>query len=136
MFRHATPVHDADLGTLAAELDPTAPGGGRHLNFDVILRRCGHAWMALLTQLGCFGDGVIVPRLEVDYHREVGVGELVVEVVVLSVGRTSFRLGLDVLQHGERAAHAEVVLVTFDYDGKTPLELSEAQRAALQQHAA
>ncbi|MCU1693405.1 MAG: hypothetical protein JWM64_2496 [Frankiales bacterium] len=135
MYRHLSAVRDDDLDTLAAELDPTAPGGGRHLNFDMILRRCGHAWMALLTELDCFGSGVIVPRLEVDYHREVGVGELVVEVRVLHVGRTSFRLGLDVRQHDELAARAEAVLVSFDYPGQQPLELTETQRAALRTHA-
>lgn len=132
MFTHCSVVRDADLGTLAAELDPTAPGGGAHLNFDVILRRCGHAWMALLGQLGCFGSGVIVPRLEVDYHREVGRGELVVDVGVLSVGRSSFRLRLDVRQDGHLAAQAQVVLVVFDYDGRTALPLSEVQRTALE----
>jgi acyl-CoA thioesterase FadM len=131
VYRYVSPVLDHDLGTLAAEIDPTAPGGGRHLNFDVILRRCGLAWMTLLKELGVFGHGVIVPRLEVDYHREVGAGELVIDVAVIKVGRTSFRLRLDACQDGELAARAEVVLVVFDYDGKTPLPLSPEQREAL-----
>lgn len=134
MHRYVSPVHATDLDTLAAEVDPTAPGGGSHLNFDVILRRCGLAWITMLQELGGFGRDVIVPRLEVDYHREVGAGELVIETVVLSVGRTSFRLRLDVLQDGELAARAEVVLVTFDYGGKAPKPLSSDQREALAPH--
>lgn len=133
MHRYVSPVLDADLGTLAPEVDPTAPGGGAHLNFDVILRRCGLAWITMLDELG-FGRALIVPRLEVDYHREVGAGELVIETVVVSVGRTSFRLRLDVTQDGELAAQAEVVLVALDDDGQTPKPLSSEQRAALAPH--
>jgi acyl-CoA thioesterase FadM len=136
MYRYISPIDQQDLGTLAAEVDPTAPGGGMHLNFDVILRRCGHAWMTMLKELGGFGKGVIVPRLEVDYHREVGTGELVIDVSVIHVGRTSFRLRLDASQDGDLAARAEVVLVVFDYDGKTPMALSAEQREALARHAA
>lgn len=86
----------------------------------------------MLNELGGFGSGVIVPRLEVDYHREVGEGELVIDVEVLKVGRSSFRLGLDVRQRGDLAARAEVVLVVFDYSSRRPIPLSDQQRAALQ----
>lgn len=134
MYRYLSPVLDSDLGTLAAELDPTAPGGGKHLNFDVILRRCGLAWMTFLAELDVFGLGMIVPRLEVDYHREVGAGELEIEVRVIRIGTTSFRIRIDVLQHGKLAAQAEVVLVVFDYDTKAPRKLSAEQRAALEPH--
>lgn len=134
VYRYLSAVRDSDLGTLEAEHDPTAPGGGMHLNFDVILRRCGLAWMTLLTELECFGLEVIVPRLEVDYHREVGSGELEIEVRVIKIGTTSFRLRLDVLQERQLAAQAEVVLVVFDYDRKAPQKLSTEQRAALELH--
>lgn len=133
MLTHRSDVQTSDLGTLAAEVDPTAPGTGHHLNFDAILRRCGHAWMALLAELG-FGTGVISPRVEVDYHREVGAGPLEVDVVVLSIGRTSFRVGLTVRQHGEVAASAQAVLVTFDYATRTALPLTDAQREGLGRH--
>jgi acyl-CoA thioesterase FadM len=133
VYRHVSPVTADDFASLAREVDPTAPGGGGdHLNFDTILRRCGHAWMSMLNSLGGFGSGVIVPRLEVDYHREVGEGELLIDVDVLSVGRTSFRLRLDVRQHGELAASAQVVLVVFDYAERRPVVLSDSQRSALQ----
>ena len=132
MFTHASTVGPDDLGTLAAEIDPTAPGTGHHLNFDSILRRCGHAWMAFLASTGEFGSGVIVPRVEVDYFREVGAGSFEVDVSVVSVGRTSFRLRLDCRAEGELAASAQAVLVCFDYATRTPLPLTDGQRAALQ----
>ena len=73
-----------------------------------------------------------MPRLEVDYHREVGEGELDIDVDVLSIGRTSFRVCLHARQNGELAARAEVVLVVFDYRTRRPTELSADQRAALE----
>lgn len=131
MFTHLSTIGPDDLGTLAAEVDPTAPGTGHHLNFDQILRRCGHAWMAFLAESGEFGSGVICPRVEVDYHREIGVGPLAVDVSVVSVGRTSFRLRLDVRADGELAASAQAVLVCFDYATRTPLPLTSGQREEL-----
>lgn len=131
VYRHVSTVVPEHLGTFA-ELDPTAPGRGGHMNFDVVLRRCGHAWSAMLAELGGFGDATIVPRLEVDYHSEVGVGELVVEVRVLSLGRTSFRLRCSALQDDVLCARAEVVLVAFDYAGGQPVPLTPAQRALLE----
>lgn len=136
VYRYDSTVGPGDIGSLARAVDPTAPGGGEHLNFDVILRRCGHAWMLMLNELGGFGSGVIVPRLEVDYHREVGLGDLAIEVVVVQVGRTSFRLRLHVLQAERLAARVEVVLVVFDYERKTPMPLTAEQRQALARHAA
>lgn len=132
--RYTSAVREEDLRTLAAEVDPTAPGTGHHLNFDQILRRCGHAWMDLLTGTGVFGTGIICPRVEVDYHREVGAGPLDVDVVVLSVGRTSFVLRLDVQQHEQLCARAVVTLVAFDYDARRPHPLDADQRAALGRH--
>lgn len=135
MYRHTSDVVQEDLRSLAAEIDPTAPGYASHLNFDQILRRCGHAWIAFLGSLdGLLGTGMIVPRVEVDYHREVDLGALEIDVVVLTLGRTSFRLGLTVRQAGEVATTVEVVLVMFDYAGRTPQLLTESQRAALEAH--
>lgn len=119
-----------DLRSLAAEVDPTAPGYASHLNFDQILRRCGHAWIAFLGEIG-FDGGVIVPRVEVDYVSEVGRGPLRVTVVVVSLGRTSFRLRMEVHQAGVVAARAEAVLVHFDYATRAPAPLSDAHRAVL-----
>jgi acyl-CoA thioester hydrolase len=120
-----------DITIIGGVLDPTAPGRGAHLTFDRILGRCGEAWIAFLSDLGGFGTEIICPRVEVDYFREVAAGDLAIEVVVLHVGRTSFRLGLTVLQGGEKAAHAEVVLVAFDYASGASQPLTDAQRTAL-----
>jgi acyl-CoA thioesterase FadM len=131
VYRHSTDVTPDDIESLIAEVDPTAPGYGHHLTFDRILRRCGLAWTTFLAGIEGFGTGVIVPRLEVDYHREVGVGPLDVDVRVLSIGRTSFRIECAVSQDGEPAATVQVVLVSFGYDARTPLALTDAQRLGL-----
>lgn len=114
-------------------MDPTAPGYGSHLNFDQILRRCGQAWIVFLAEVG-FEGGVLVPRVEVDYLAEVGLGALDVAVSVLALGHTSFRLQLDVAQAGVVAASAQAVLVSYDYGGRAPQALTAAQRAALAPH--
>ena len=131
MFTYVTDVPAEDVSVIGGTLDPTAPGRGAHLTFDRILGRCGEAWMAFLRDLGGFGVEIICPRVEVDYFREVGAGELRIDVVVLSVGRSSFRLRLEVQQKGEKAAAAEVVLVAFDYAAASSVPLTESQRAAL-----
>lgn len=123
-------VSDADLVVLGGTLDPTAPGRGAHLTFDRIIGRCGDAWLAFLRERGV-GDEIICPRLEIDYLLEVGAGELRIDITVLSVGRSSFRLRLDVEQGGTKAAGAEVVLVAFDYGKGASMPLTESQRTAL-----
>lgn len=131
MFTYVTEVPAEDVSVIGGTLDPTAPGRGAHLTFDRILGRCGEAWMAFLRDLGGFGVEIICPRVEVDYFREVGAGELRIDVVVLAVGRSSFRLRLEVRQKGEKAAASEVVLVAFDYAAAASVPLTESQRAAL-----
>lgn len=131
MFTYVTEVPAEDVSVIGGTLDPTAPGRGAHLTFDRILGRCGEAWMAFLRDLGGFGVEIICPRVEVDYFREVGAGELRIDVVVLAVGRSSFRLRLEVRQKGEKAAAAEVVLVAFDYAAAASVPLTQSQRAAL-----
>ena len=134
MLRHSTEVTADDIVPLSAEVDPTAPGYGEHLTFDRILRRCGQAWMWFLREVGEFDSGVIVPRVEVDYLTEVDVGGLDVDVSVLSVGRTSFRIRCAVSQEGRPAARVDVVLVSFGYDERRPVPLTDPQRAVLQAH--
>ena len=89
--------------------------------------------MAFLAPLGTdtFGLGVIVLRVEVDYLAAVDLGPLEVDVEVLSLGRTSFRLAVMVRQAARVAARAEVVLVVFDYTTTAPRVLSTRQREAL-----
>ena len=143
MFRTSSDVTPEDTRPLAAELastedeaegfDPTAPGYGHHLPFDRILRRCGLAWTQYLRTLDGFdGSGLICPRLEVDYHAEVGVGTLDVDVAVVEVGRSSFRLRHSVSQDGRPAATVDVVLVCFSYDTRSAVPLTDEQRASLE----
>lgn len=143
MYRTSSDVTPEDTRPLAAELDaalgdmegfdPTAPGYGHHLPFDRILRRCGLAWTEYLRTLDGFdGSGLICPRLEVDYHAEVGVGTLDVDVTVTDVGRTSFRLRHHVSQDGRPAATVDVVLVCFSYETRTAVPLTDQQRQSLE----
>jgi acyl-CoA thioester hydrolase len=134
VFQHISVVLPADVSVIGGMLDPTAPGRGAHLTFDRILGRCGEAWLAFLSDLGGFGVDVICPRVEIDYLREVGAGDLVIDVSVLSIGRTSFRLGLAIGQHDQPVATAEVVLVAFDYAAGASVGLAESQRTALEEH--
>jgi acyl-CoA thioesterase FadM len=134
VFRHALTITDDDTTVLHFGGDPTAPGFGQHLTFDQILKRCGRAWSAFLDSLGTFGTGVIVPRLEVDYHREVLSGDLTIDVAVVSIGRTSFRLRLASFQGGQPVATVHVVIVSFGYDDRGPLALTDEQRSSLLPH--
>jgi acyl-CoA thioesterase FadM len=134
MFTHTSPVLPEDVSVIGGRLDPTAPGRGAHLTFDRILGRCGEAWMAFLAELGGFGVEIICPRVEVDYLREVGAGDLVIGVCVVSVGRSSFRLRLAVEQQSRPVAQVDVVLVAFDYGTGSSVVLTEGQREALQRH--
>ena len=134
MHRHTSVVAPEDVSVIGGRLDPTAPGRGEHLTFDRILGRCGEAWMAFLSDLGGFGVEIICPRVEVDYLREVGAGELVIDVTVVSIGRSSFRLHLGLAQQEHDVATAEVVLVAFDYTAGASIALTESQRAALSEH--
>ena len=135
-FVHTSPVLAEQISVIGATFDPTAPGRGAHLTFDRIHGRCGEAWMAFLADVGGFGADIICPRVEIDYLSEVGAGDLVIDVAVLSVGRTSFRLGLAITQHDRPVADAEVVLVAFDYVAGSSVALTEGQREGLLSHVA
>ena len=131
-MRHTTSVTPDDIRPLIHDVDPTAPGYGDHLSFDAILRRCGLAWTAFLNELDGFGGGVIVPRLSVDYLSEVHTGTLDIDVAVVRIGTTSFTVRCAVSQDGRPAASVDVVLVSFGYDERTPLPLTEGQRTQLE----
>ncbi len=128
----------------ADQVDPTAPGYGAHLPFHAILQRCGLAWRAHLADLGrnardaaggvglsALDTGVIVPNVDADFRAEVHVGTLHIDVDLVAVGRTSFTLRCDVVQDGVLAARVKVVLVSFDYEARTPVPLTEEQRDLL-----
>jgi acyl-CoA thioesterase FadM len=134
VYRHHLTITDADTTVLHFGGDPTAPGFGQHLTFDQILKRCGSAWAAFLDSLGAFGTGIIVPRLEVDFRAEVVSGDLTIDVDVVSIGRTSFRLRHTCSQGGVQVATVHVVIVSFGYDDRGPLELTAEQRALLTTH--
>lgn len=76
----------------------------------------------------------VLARVELDYHREVRRDHGTVEIVVrvAEVGRSSVRLGHDVvLPDGSVAASGVTVLVAWDPAGRCKRELLPAERSAL-----
>ena len=91
------------------------------------------------------GDiGVILARSEIDFRRQVHFpagGRLVVHTDVRTIGRTSMRIGQDILpvddagQAGsvsEAVARTEHVLVAYDYVGQATRPWGDAEREWLQ----
>ena len=130
-MRFPSVVTEDDTRPTALAIDPSAPGYGTHLPFYLILQRCGIAWRAFLLSLSGFDDSVIVPHLSADFLAEVHVGAIEIDVVPIKVGTTSFTLRCTMLQHEQRVAQVDVVLVSFDYHGGSKTRLTDAQRAQL-----
>jgi acyl-CoA thioester hydrolase len=78
------------------------------------------------------GGGMILARLEVDYLRQLyyRVGEpLCVASWVLRLGTKSLTLRQELVQDGEVAIRADVVLVMFDFATDASRALTEEERA-------
>ena len=83
-----------------------------------------------------FGRGLIVGRVEIDYVRPVFFPDPIeIEVVVQSVGRSSFRLGYVLRQRGQEVARAVSVQVAYDYRTHHSRPLDEVERAVLEAQA-
>jgi acyl-CoA thioester hydrolase len=75
---------------------------------------------------------LILARLEVDYLRQLyyRVGErLVVRSWVRRLGTKSFTIRQELIQDGEVAIRADVVLVQFDYASNATRALTDDERA-------
>jgi acyl-CoA thioester hydrolase len=75
---------------------------------------------------------LILARLEVDYLRQLYYrsGErLRVRSWVHRLGRKSFTVRQELLQDGEVALRADVVMVLFDYGSNSTRALTDAERA-------
>jgi acyl-CoA thioester hydrolase len=87
---------------------------------------------ARLAMVGEDGGSVIIARLEVDYLRQLHyrVGERpCVSSWVTRIGGKSFTVRQELVQDGEVAIRADVVLVTFDYDTDSSRPLTDVERA-------
>jgi acyl-CoA thioesterase FadM len=132
--RYSSVVTPEDARPALLDLEPTAPGYGTHLPFQLILQRCVVAWRAFLRETPGFeggADGVIVPHVSADFLAEVRVGSLEVAVNVVEVGTSSFRVRCDVVQDDKVCAQVHVVLVHFDYAVGSAVALSHRQREGL-----
>jgi acyl-CoA thioester hydrolase len=90
---------------------------------------------SLMTDSGeqFFGRGLIVARSELDYVRPVFFGDPVeAEVSILSVGRSSFRVGYVLRQGGQEVARGLTVQVAYDYKANASRPLDDVERAALE----
>jgi acyl-CoA thioester hydrolase len=114
-----------------------------HLNNARALTLIEEARLAFLSDHGTLGaaaeiaearGGVIVARNEIDYLRPMlpFAGPVRVDIAVVAVGGSSFRLGYRLYQKGEQTARACSVMVGYDYAAGTSRALRDAERARLQ----
>ncbi|MGY1662963.1 acyl-CoA thioesterase [Geodermatophilus sp. SYSU D00705] len=108
--------------------DPDSLG---HVNHARALALIEDARLAMTE--GAPGDGgVILARLEVDYLRQLyyRVRErLCVRSTVTRLGTKSLTLRQELLQDGEVAIRADVVMVLFDFVTDTSRAMTDAERA-------
>lgn len=105
-----------------------------HVNNVALAAHIESGRVALGIELaGRVDDGltVILRRLEIDYLREVHFpGELRVGARVLSIGTTSFTIGVGVFRDEDCVATSRAVLVVLGPDG--PAEITGRRREVLE----
>jgi acyl-CoA thioester hydrolase len=78
------------------------------------------------------GSAFVIARLELDYRAEMHWGgDVEIGTVVLSVGRTSFRLGQGIFQDDACSATAHTVIVLIDETTRKSAPLPDSLRAKL-----
>lgn len=115
-----------------------------HVNNARYLTFTEDARLVWLADCPAGNSGVILARSEVDFRRQVHFpagGRLVVHTDVRTIGRTSMRIGQDILpvddagQPGsvtDAVARTEHVLVAYDYVGQVTRPWDGAEREWLQ----
>lgn len=130
----------APAPSAAVPVRPTDLDSNGHVNNAVYVEylQCGRwAWLDRVglprATLRAAGITVVVARLEVDFEREIGEGDVAtVAVAVERVGDKSLTLTQAIVRSdGVRAARAKVVLVAFDPATRRSREWPPAARAAL-----
>jgi acyl-CoA thioester hydrolase len=109
--------------------DPDSLG---HVNHARALALIEDARMAMSGWGSDHEPDLILLRLEVDYLRQLHyrVGErLTVRSWVARLGTKSFTVQQELIQDGEAAIRADVVMVGFDYAEHTTRALTEEERA-------
>lgn len=106
-----------------------------HVNHARALSLLEDARLAMVD--GRPGGSMILARLEVDYLRQLyyRVGEeLVVTSWVTRLGTKSFTVRQELVQDGEVAIRADVVLVVFDFESNSSRVLTDDERAHWQRY--
>jgi acyl-CoA thioester hydrolase len=108
--------------------DPDSLG---HVNHARALSLLEDARLAMVADLPA-SPGVILARLEADYLRQLyhRFGErLTVSTAVTRIGTTSFTVRQELVQDGQVAIRAVVVMVAFDFGTDASRPLTDAERA-------
>ena len=109
-----------------------------HVNNAVYLTWIENARIEFLRSLGAFDSPytgemtMILARVEVDFRAPLGFGdEVEVDVRPDRIGTKSFDLAYELRSDGRVVAEARTVLVTYDYEHATPIEVPAAWRERL-----
>jgi len=133
------PVHSYDVVVRWSDEDRLG-----HVNNARYLTFVEDARLVWLAASPAGNGGVILARSEVDFRRQVHFaagGRLVVHTDVRTIGRTSMRIGQDILpvdEAGRAGSVAEAVartvhvLVAYDYDRQVSRPWNDAEREWLQ----
>jgi acyl-CoA thioester hydrolase len=115
------------------DLDPMG-----HVNNAVYLTWIENARIEFLRSLGAFDSPytgemtMILARATVDFRAPLGFGEEVeIRVRPARLGTKSFDLAYELRTNRGVAAEAETVLVTYDYESASPIEIPEKWRERL-----
>jgi acyl-CoA thioester hydrolase len=103
-----------------------------HVNHARALSLLEDARLAMAADVPGGPTSVILARLEVDYLRQLyyRVGErLVVRSCVTRIGTKSFTVRQELLQDGQVALRADVVMVMFDFTADASRAMTDDERA-------
>ncbi|HEY0832387.1 MAG TPA: thioesterase family protein [Azospirillum sp.] len=108
-----------------------------HVNNAVFSEMCEAGRVAFLFEPGAPsappGCAFVIARLELDFLGEMNwPGTVDVGTAVLSVGRSSFRLGQGIFSNGACAGTAETVIVLMDEETRRSAPLPDDLRARLE----
>ena len=123
-----------ELEVLFRDCDPMG-----HVNNAVYLTYLEAArfawWRGTFGAQGLKEHGFIVARVEIDYRKPALPGDrLLVRLRVEDIGRSSFKVGYEILnvKTRELVAEAKSVQVAFDYAKGTSVPIAESLRAKLE----
>ncbi|GAA6168274.1 acyl-CoA thioesterase [Sessilibacter corallicola] len=81
------------------------------------------------------GKSFILARTEIDFQSQMFFGEDVeVKTYVVNLGRTSMTVEQEIWQQGKITATCKAVMVYFDYDNQTSIELTPQIKSAFEIH--